>query len=103
MGGQILTVRSVVASNVRNDCNLASSLHHYIFQHNLPFCHAVIDAFTRGTADIETVDALANQIPCECSNTLWADFAFVIIAGIECRDHALILFDVHRNTLQSVI
>lgn len=45
-----------------DDNHLALSLGHHVLQHHLALLHALIDALAGGTAHIQAVYALANQV-----------------------------------------
>ena len=62
VGGQHLAVGGVVARHVGDDNHLALSLGHHVLQHHLALLHALIDALAGGTAHIQAVYALANQV-----------------------------------------
>ena len=62
VGGQHLAVGGVVACHVGDDNHLALGLGHHVLQHHLALLHALIDTLAGGTAHIQAVYALANQV-----------------------------------------
>ena len=89
------TVRRVVASHMGNHRDTALGHSHNILQNNLPLLDSLVDALSGGTAHIQAVHALANQILRQCADSFGADGAGVIIAGIKCREDTGVFFVAH--------
>ena len=98
MGRQLLRVGGVVAGHVGDDSQLALGFRHDVFQHHLALFLALVDALAGAAADVQAFDALLNEPAGQGADRLGIDLAFRVIAGVESRDDAFVLFDVsHLN------
>ena len=93
MTGQLLRIGGIVAGNVSDDGQLAASLFHHIFQHQLTLGNALVDALAGGATDIQTLHALLDEPTGQFTDGSGVDLALLIVAGIESRDNTLILLD----------
>ena len=98
VGGQFLGIGGVVAGNVGNDGDLALGLSHNVLQNHLTLFLALVDALTGGTAHIQALNALADEIPGQVPDSLGADIAFFVIASIEGGNNTLKFCSIHIIT-----
>ena len=89
MGGQLLRVGSVIAGHMGDDGQLALGLSHNILQDHLPFFLALVDALAGGTANVQPLHSLLDKPAGQLPDSLGADVAFLVVAGVERRDDAL--------------
>ena len=94
---QLHAVLGIVAGYMGNDRQLALCHLHDIFQHDFLVLNALIDALAGGTVYIHALDALIDKILCQLLHTLRADFPSLIIAGIKCRNNALVLIQISHD------
>ncbi len=73
---------------------LPPGLGHHVLQHQLALGHALVDALAGGAAHIQALHALADQVAGERPHPVGADGALIVIAGVECRDDALIFAEI---------
>ena len=100
VAGQLLGVGGVVAGHMGDDGHLAAHLGHDVLQNDLPLGHALVDALAGGAAHIQALDALFQQIFGQSAGAGGADGAVVLVAGVERREHALVLFDIRHSFAQ---
>ena len=89
MGGQLLRVGSVIAGHMGDDGQLALGLSHDVLQDQLPLFLALIDALTGGAANVQALYSLLDKPAGQLPDSLRADVAFLVVAGVERRDDAL--------------
>ena len=97
MGGQLPGVGGVVAGDVGDDGQLALALGHDVLQDQLTLGHGLVDALAGGAADVDALDTLLDEPTGQLADGLGIDAALGIVAGIEGRNNALILFQVFHN------
>ena len=90
---QFGAVPRVVASDMGYDRQLSADFLHDGLQSFLALLDTVIDAFARGAAYIQPLNALVRQIAGEFFVLLNAYFSVRIIAGVECRDDSFEFID----------
>ncbi len=90
MGCECLAVFGVVAGNMRDDRQFTARLRHHIFEDSFSLFHTLVDTLAGGTAHIKALYALPDEIPGQRADAFRADLPIVIIAGIECRNNALV-------------
>ena len=94
MGSQLHAVFRVVAGHMGNHDNSAFCHCHDVFKNKLTLFHRMINTLTGGAADVKAGNAFADQIFGEGTDALGRDGAVFRIAGIECRENALIFRSV---------
>jgi hypothetical protein len=94
MRGQFLTVAGVVAGDVGDHRDLTLGFGHDGFEQILALLHVLINALARRTANVQTVDALLDQIGGKGAGALDADVALLVLAGVECGENTLILTEI---------
>ena len=82
-----------------NHRQLALGFGHDVLQNHLAFFLALVNALTGGAANVNALDALLDKIPGQRPNAFGTDVAFAVIAGVESRNNALILFCVGHKKL----
>ena len=97
VAGQLHAVLGIVAGHMGNHGQLALCHLHDIFQHNLLVLNALVDALPGGAVYIHALDALINEILCQLLHPLRADFTSLIVAGIKCRNNALVLIQISHD------
>ena len=97
MGGQLDGIGGIVAGNVGNDGDLALGLAHDGLKNGFALVRMLVDALAGGTADVDALDALGDQVAGQCLDALGGDGAVRCIAGVEGGDDAAVFVDVfHR-------
>ena len=82
-----------------DDGDLALGLAHHGLEHGLALIRVLVDALAGGTADVDALDALGDQVAGQRLDTLGRDGAIGRIAGIKRGDNAAVFGNVfHTNT-----
>ena len=95
MGGKLAAFVGVVAGHMRNDGTFALHLGHDGFEDGHALFFLQIDAFARGAAHVQPLDALVDQMPRQPARALHAHLSRFVIAGIEGGNDAAVSFNVH--------
>jgi SNF2 family DNA or RNA helicase len=95
VGGKRPAVGRIVAGDMGDDGQLAADLLHDGLQHGLALSDTVVDALTGGSADVEALHALFQQVASQRAGARRADRPLFIITGIKGGENPLILFAFH--------
>ena len=100
MGGQLDGIGGIVAGNVGNNGDLALGLAHDSLQHGFALVRVLVDALAGGTADVDALDALGDQVAGQRLDALGGDRAVRCVAGVEGGDNTAVFIDIfHIQTL----
>ena len=97
MGGQLDGIGGIVAGNVGNDGDLALGLAHDGLKNGFALVRMLVDALAGGTADVDALDALGNQVAGQRLDALGGDRAVRCVAGIEGGDNTAVLGNVFHK------
>ena len=99
MGCERAAVGGVVAGDVGDDRDASFGGGHHVLQQQLALRDGLVDALSRGAADVQALDPLADQVLGEGAHPFGGDGALVVIAGVKGREDPLVFTEIHHSFL----
>ena len=100
VGRKLHAVGGVVAGHMGDDHDTAFVRGHDILKNELALGDRLVDALAGGTAHIQALDPLSDEILRQFPHGLRRDRACFVIAGIEGRENALIFFQILSHSFR---